>query len=273
MFYFATHGWVKYLNDEIGRPVVFDFDLWADSLNFTTGLLKAMDIDVEARRSMVETCRGVFVAMFRLWYEERTVQDILDFFAEKPCPELPDMSDMRKTFLWTIDNNIPCNYMASFSNNYREYLDTRSADEEIEGYRNMAYLRDAFDDCDDALVASGIPKEYLDKNRLQLRNVFYAATAYYEMLPRDTDVEKLLEETEKIQRYYEKFLALNKFPGTEPQKANDENLEQRFYYYLIFVLDLQAGQEIRKIEMENGLTGDSPIRVAIEEEMKKNRQK
>lgn len=273
LFYNATHGWVKYLDEEIGRPVVFDFDLWADSLNFTTSLLEAMNIDVETERSLLETCQGIFVAMFRLWYEKRTVQDILDFFAEKPCPELPDMSDMRKTFLWAIDNNIPCNDMASFSNNYKEYLKSRTADEEIESYINMAHLRDAFDACDEALVVSGIPQEYLDENRLQLRDVFYAATAYYEMLPRDTVVQELLQEQEKIQKYYEKFLALHKFPGLDPQKLNDENSDNWFYYYIIFVLGLQAGQEVREMEIENGLSGDSPIITAIEEEMKKKQQK
>lgn len=273
IYYNVTHGWVKYLNEEIGRPVVFDFDLWADSLNFTRDLLAAMGFELDLMPSFVETCQGIFVAMFRMWYEQITIQDIRNFFADKPCPELPDMSDMRKTFLWAIENKIPCNDMASFSNNYKEYLKSRTADEEIESYINMAHLRDAFDACDEALVASGIPQEYLDENRLQLRDVFYAATAYYEMLPRDTVVQELLQEQEKIQRYYEKFLALHKFPGLDPQKLNDENSDNWFYYYIIFVLGLQAGQEVREMEIEIGLSGDSPIITAIEEEMKKKQQK
>lgn len=56
IFYNATHGWVKYLDEEIGRPVVFDFDLWADSLNFTRSLLEALGFDLNTNTSLQETC-------------------------------------------------------------------------------------------------------------------------------------------------------------------------------------------------------------------------
>ena len=273
MFYNATHGWVRYLNDEIGKPVVFDFDLWADSLNFSKGLFEALGEPSNKLTPILETCQSIMVGMFRIWYEEITVENIRDFFDGKPCPELPDMSDMRKTFLWAMDNDIPCHDMTSYIRHNKEVIDNQTAEEEINYYGDMAKLRDSFDECDELFVTLGIPQEYLDTNRLQLREVYFAAVSFYEFLPPHTNVTKLYEEkSEELRRYYEKFLGIHVYPGINPDDI-DFTEEKTYYYYIIFTVGLQMGSLIADMDTDDGSSDGSLFKEVIKHEMKKDRKR
>ena len=275
IFYNATRGWVQYLNEEIGKPLVFDFDLWADSMRFASDLVKLLceEKDKETPDSMLKICQGAFVGMFRMWYEDITFEDIRNFFDDKPCPELPDMSDMRKTFLWAMDNGISCHDMTSFLNHNQVVLDNQSAEDEIEYYRGMAGLRDSFDACDELFVDLGIPQEYLDEHRLELRNVYYDAISFYAMLPPNTDVGNLIDEkTDQLYRFYEQFIGIHKFPGIDPDNPENSDDDLLSYYYIIFTLGLRVGEDMAEKSQEDGMPGVHLFRDAIEHEMEKGRR-
>ena len=259
----AASGWLMYLDNEIGKPVVYDFDLWADTMNFARQVLESIDVEIEYNFELVEATQGIFVAAFRLWYEDITVKDIRNFLEDKPCPELPDMSDMRKTFLWAMENDIPCHDMTSLINNSNDFLENQTAEQEIAGYMDMAKLRDTFDNFADTLVATGIPQDYLDKNRLQMREAYYAAVTFYEMIPHTMSVEKLAREhPDQMDRYFEKYCDICTLNDQIPNIYELDEEEQN-YYSLVFVFELHTGEMIVDIDGdENAL-----FRNAIEDEM------
>lgn len=264
----AATGWIKYLNDEIGKPVVYDFDLWADSLNFAKGLLDALEINTEFNFELVEATQAIFVAVFRMWYEDITIDDVRNFLGDKPCQELPDMNDMRKTFLWAMENDIPCHDMTSLINNSNDFLENQTAEQEIEGYMDMAKLRDTFDNFSDSLVTMGIPQDYLDKNRLQLREAYYGAVTFYEMIPHTISVEELVNEhSDQMERFFGRYCDICTLNDQIPN-FNELDEEEQHYYFLVFLFGLHTGEKIVEIDGdENALFRD-----AIENEMKRYKE-